>query len=53
MNDFKKQYRVEITNIIKEEMKNIRVDDTLTNKEKMLELRALNKVIDKFEEEER
>lgn len=51
MNDLKKKYKVEVTNIIKDEMKEIRIDETLTNKEKMLELRALNKVIDKFEEE--
>ena len=51
MNDFKKQYKVEVENIIKDEMKNIRIDETLSNKEKMLQLKRFDKVIDRLEEE--
>lgn len=53
MNDFKKKYKVDVTNIIKDEMKEIRIDKTLTNREKRLQLKRFDKVIDKIEEEER
>lgn len=53
MNDFKKKYKVDVTNIIKDEMKEVRQDETLSNREKMLQLKRFNKVIEKIEEEER
>lgn len=52
MNDFKKKYKVDVTNIIKDEMKEIRIDKTLTNKEKMLQLKRFDKVIEKIEEDD-
>lgn len=51
MNDFKKKYKVDVTNKIKDIQKGVRVDETLSNREKMLQLRTLDKLIDKIEEE--
>lgn len=53
MNDFKNKYKVEVTNIIQEEMKEVRQDETLSNREKRLQLKRFDKVIEKIEEDER
>ncbi len=53
MNDFKNKYKVEVTNIIKDEMREIRIDETLSNREKKLQLKRFDRVIEKIEEEER
>ena len=53
MNDFKNKYKVEVTNIIQEEMKEVRQDETLSNREKRLQLKRFDKVIEKIEVDER
>ena len=52
MNDFKNKYKVEVTNKIREVQKDVRVDETLSNREKMLQLRTLDKVIDRIQEDD-
>lgn len=52
MNDFKKKYKVDVTNKIKDIQKGVRVDETLSNREKMLQLRTLDKVIDRIQEDD-
>ena len=52
MNDFKRKYKVDITNIIKDEMKEVRQDETLSNREKRLQLKRFDKVIEKIKEDD-
>lgn len=52
MNDFKNKYKVDITNIIKDEMKEVRQDETLSNREKRLQLKRFDKVIEKIKEDD-